>query len=307
MKIYLNRIPKQGPWGGGIKTVNKLVERLQERGHKVVFSLEDRNIDIIFCIDPRPNHLGEWYQDFLNYRNIFPTAKIIQRVGDLGTHSKPELTELVKQTLNFSDHFIFPSEWAHQWIGFKGENKDVIHNAPMPIFHKNKRENFSPLKRPRIVTHHWSMNPKKGFDIYQDLEDHCNLTNEFEFTYIGRLPEHVNIKNHILPLDAISLAKQLPGHDIYLTASIEEAGANHVLEAMASGLPVIYRSEGGSIKDYCENYGEKFESFEELLLQLRSMNSNYKNYKEKVLSYDNINDKVVDKYIEIMESVNVIK
>ena len=159
----------------------------------------------------------------------------------------------------------------------------------------------------RIVTHHWSMNPKKGFDIYQAFEDHCNLTGEFEFTYIGRLPDYVKIKNHILPMDAISLARQLPGNDIYLTASIEEAGANHVLEAMASGLPVVYRSKGGSIENYCENYGEKFESFEELISQLRHISSNYRKYKERVLSYENVNDKVVDKYIEIMERINVIK
>jgi glycosyltransferase involved in cell wall biosynthesis len=307
MKVYLNRLPKTGPWGGGIKTVNKLVESLKSKGHDVVFSLHYTDIDVIFCIDPRPNHLGEWYQNFLDYKLNFPAVKIVQRLGDLGTHSKPELTQLVRQTLNFSDHFIFPSEWAHEWIGFQKENKNIVHNAPMPIFHKSKRENFSPSKRLRVVTHHWSMNPKKGFDFYQKLEDHCNLTNEFEFTYIGRLPDHVKIKNHILPLDAMLLAKQLPEHDVYLTASIEEAGANHVLEAMASGLPVVYRANGGSIENYCESYGERFENFEELLSQLRHISSNYRKYKERVLSYENVNDRVVDKYIEIMERINVIK
>ncbi len=103
------------------------------------------------------------------------------------------------------------------------------------------------------------------------------------------------------------LAKQLPEHDVYLTASIEEAGANHVLEAMASGLPVVYRANGGSIENYCESYGERFENFEELLSQLRHISSNYRKYKERVLSYENVNDRVVDKYIEIMERINVIK
>tara|TARA_R110000824_G_scaffold40667_16_gene121708 strand:+ start:65 stop:976 length:912 start_codon:yes stop_codon:yes gene_type:complete len=301
MKVYINRPPKLGPWGGGIKTVNKLAESLEARGHDVVFSLEE-DIDIIFCIDPRPNHLGEWYQNFINYRLRFPSTKIIQRVGDLGTHSKPELTELVRQTLNFSDYFIFPSEWAKEWIGFETENGEVVHNAPMSIFHEHKRDNFSTSEVPKIITHHWSMNPKKGFDLYQAFEDHCNLTNEFEFTYIGRKPDHVEVKNHIPPADANLLAEELPKYDIYLTASIEEAGANHVLEALASGLPIVYHKDGGSIDNYCENYGEKFGNFEELLTKLRKVNSSYRDYKEKVLSYNGINDKIVDRYVQIMEN-----
>ena len=54
MKIYLNRRPVSGPWGGGNKTVSMLSKSLTELGHKVVYQLED-NIDIIFCFDPRPN------------------------------------------------------------------------------------------------------------------------------------------------------------------------------------------------------------------------------------------------------------
>ena len=88
MKIYLNRQPLKGPWGGGNKTVTKLSETLEKTGHQVTFRLED-NIDMIFCFDPRPNKNGEWYQHFLNYKNSRPRTKIIQRVGDLGTHGKP--------------------------------------------------------------------------------------------------------------------------------------------------------------------------------------------------------------------------
>ena len=88
MKVYLNRTPKTGPWGGGIKTVNKLAEAIVSSGHELTHKLE-AGIDVIFCIDPRPNERGEWYQHFVNYRNTFPKTKIIQRVGDLGTHIKP--------------------------------------------------------------------------------------------------------------------------------------------------------------------------------------------------------------------------
>lgn len=302
MRVYLNRKPRSGPWGGGIKTVNKLVEDLKKRGHDVVFNLQD-DIDVIFCIDPRPNDIGEWYQNFMNYKAYSPKSKIIQRVGDLGTHSKPQLTNLVKQTLNISDYFIFPSEWARDWIGFKGENCRVIHNAPMDIFHMHKNAKLETQETPKLVTHHWSTNPKKGFHVYKQLDEHAQKTGEFEFTYIGRLPEGIELTNYIPPQGAQLVARELKKHDVYVTASVEEAGANHVLEALAAGLPVVYHKDGGSINNYCHKYGEEYSSFEELLGNLRKVIANYKEYKERVLTYDLDNVKIVNDYINIIEEV----
>ena len=298
MKIYLNRRPKDGPWGGGIKTVNKLTQTLKERGHQVVFKLEPE-IDVIFCIDPRPNDYGEWYQHFLQYRKIFK-SKIIQRVGDLGTHSKPELTSLVEQTIPFSDFLIFPSEWARDWIGYKGDNCEVVHNCPMEIFHKYKKKDDSLKNKIKLVTHHWSMNPKKGFSFYEKLENFVSQENDFEFCYIGRKPENINFSNHIPPLDAISIAKELPEHHVYITASIEEAGANHVLEAMAAGLPIVYHKDGGSIANYCKDYGLEYSSFDEMIGSIKRMIIKYKFYKNKVLSYNKTNLQVVEPYIKII-------
>mgnify|MGYP003117410424 CR=1 FL=1 len=302
MKVYLNRQPKHGPWGGGIKTVNKLVSDLQNRGHEVVHRLVP-DLDIIFCIDPRPNDYGEWYQHFLNYRERFRNTKIVQRVGDLGTHSKPELTDLVRQTLPLSDFLIFPSEWARDWIGYQKDNYAIVNNCPMSIFHKHKKlskELGSPI---RLVTHHWSTNPKKGFDIYEQLDDICKDSSQYEFTYIGRKPEDINFLNYFAPLEADAISKELPNYDIYVTASKEEAGANHVVEALACGLPVIYHEEGGSILNYCEGYGLKYYNFEGLKKNIEEITSNYGFYKEKVLGYDKTNQEVVDSYLNFLEQI----
>ena len=115
MKIYLNRKPVHGPWGGGNNTLLKLCESLEKLNFKVVFNLQE-NIDVIFCYDPRPNTAGEWFQDFINYKLKNPKTKIIQRVGDVGTHSKPELTKLLREIVEkkFTDFYIFPSEWSRK-------------------------------------------------------------------------------------------------------------------------------------------------------------------------------------------------
>jgi glycosyltransferase involved in cell wall biosynthesis len=300
MKILINRTPKRGPWGGGAKTVNKLWDELTSRGHRVVPCLEP-DIDIVFCIDPRPNEFGEGYEDFLNYREVFPATKIIQRVGDLGTHSKPQLTDLVRYSLNNSDYFIFPSKWAKEWIGFTGQNSCVIDNAPMPEFYKNRNTKRTIQSSVKIVTHHWSTNPKKGFGIYKEIEKWAKARGH-SFHYIGQLPPGISFENYTKPISAKDLAKVLPEHDIYLTASEEEAGANHVVEALASGLPIVYRNTGGSIVDYCSPYGLEYDSVQSAKDKILEMVKKYEDHKNNVLSYTEHNGEVVDSYCRLIEN-----
>lgn len=306
MKVYLNRKPRIGPWGGGNKSLSLLCQKLKKLSHEVVFDLNNGDIDIIFCYDPRPNETGEWYQSFLSYRQNNPKCKIIQRVGDAGTHGKPELTSLVSESAKYSDFLIFPSFWVKNYIEFTGNNFTVIPNRPPSQFFQF-RENRAIGKKLKLVTHHWSTNPKKGFKTYEFLASLSALDSDldFELTYIGRTPEDFNSKNikSITPKDAEFLCRELPKHDIYFTASIEEAGANHVLEGMAAGLPVIYHSLGGSIPEYCDGYGESFSSNHELGKKIKEIISSFKNYKDKVLGYDQKIDQTVREYCEIIHEI----
>ena len=303
MKIYINREPVLGPWGGGNKTVTRLFEKLNEE-HEVVFQLCP-DIDVIFCIDPRPNNYGEWYQHFLNYKNQYKDTKVIQRAGDLGTHSKPQLTELVKQSVEYSDFIIFPSKWARDWIGYSKDNYRIIYNCPLEIFYENRNESTEVNEKIKLVSHHWSTNPKKGFDVYEKLDKFIGNTDKFEFTYIGRKPDNLILhnSNYISPIDASQLSKLLPQNDVYITASIEEAGANHVLEAIASGLPVVYHKDGGSIIDYCEDYGEEYSTFEQMISSIEKVADNYSFYKDKVLCYNDHIDNVINKYVEVINEL----
>ena len=86
MKVYINREPIHGPWGGGAKTVNKLALTLEEKGHEVVYKLQP-GIEKIFCFDPRPNEYGEGISHLFEYKTKHST-KIIQRIGDIGTHAE---------------------------------------------------------------------------------------------------------------------------------------------------------------------------------------------------------------------------
>ena len=307
MTVYLNRKPRTGPWGGANKVVSKLANTLLRAGNSIAYTLNHDNIDVIFCFDPRPNDNGEWYGDILEYKKKF-NAKIIQRVGDLGTHGKPELTSLVKQSLPHSDYIIFPSDWAKDKIGYKKENCEIVNNAPLEVFHKFKKHKKLG-KKVKLITHHWSTNPKKGFAFYKSLDKFVGENKDkFSFTYIGRIPDGFSFENtnYIEATgDNEFLAKKLSSADIYVTASREEAGANHVLEAMASGLPVVYHASGGSILNYCKPYGEEFvcerlEDSNSFLNAIDKIINSYSSYKNKVMKYDDETSKIIETYERII-------
>ena len=308
MKIYINREPVSGPWGGGNKSLVALIDRIRSEGSEVVFNLDSDDIDTIFCFDPRPNSKGVWYQNFLDYREKNKNVKIVQRVGDIGTHSKPELTQLILQTTRLSDFCIFPSRWARDAIQFKGPNCAIVKNRPTPAFYNHRDDAvLESSDRVRLVTHHWSTNPKKGFEIYRGLSQHCKERESLEFSYIGRLPEGFDknmFSEYIEPKDESFLSEALPTYDIYITASIEEAGANHPIEAIAAGLPVIYHELGGSIPEYCDEYGIQYNDLGSLLRSIDLMIEMYPFYKRRVLNYNRTNLEISEDYWRIICGIN---
>lgn len=278
MKIYFNRKPVQGPWGGGSKILSAIVDECIRRGHSVFFEedlFKNVRFDVALCVDPRYSQKAGDYDDLLR-KCVYASTPLVQRIGDLGTHGKPELLDLLKRTIVTSDLLIFPSKWALDTLTAAcsrdiSTKSTIIPNAPLSAFaraEKRKRAHTYPIK---LVTHHWSDNHKKGFDTYQFLSDYSHDHRDFfNFTFIGRKPHNTYISNHIRPLNAQELVVELSKHDIYVTASKEEAGANHVLEAIALGLPVLYHSEGGSIPEYASSYGIEFTRNDDIISTLKS-------------------------------------
>lgn len=135
--------------------------------------------------------------------------------------------------------------------------------------------------------------------MYQKLNEFCRKNERFIFTYIGRAPSDVQFDNHLPPLDVDGLLQEMPKHDLYVTASVEEAGANHVLEAMAIGLPILYQDDGGSINEYCRGRGVSYHSFGEL-----------KNLLEKKLDvllkipveYSRTSEDMAKEYVDMLEN-----
>jgi len=302
MKILFNRRPIAGPWGGGSKVLSAIKDECLNRNYNVFFEEEiqlDINFDIIFCMDPRPTQTTD-FNKLLLKKNKNSRSKIVQRIGDLGTHGKPELFELVKITSQLSDILIFPSLWAKNYLNSQHKKCFVIQNAPLKdfIIQKHNRTISNPLK---IVSHHWSNNQLKGFDIYKKLDDYCKVRNT-KFTFIGRKPDNLQLSNYINPLSVEDLILEIPKHDVYITASKNESGANHVLEAMALGLPILYHKDGGSINEYCQNYGIAYDNFEDLIFIIENRKEDLQNLSNNML-YQRSSRDMACEYVNLFESL----
>lgn len=289
-----------GPWGGGSKILSSIIDECNSRGHQVCFSFEEK-VDLIFCFDPRPSNDCD-FQKLISLRER-DAAPVVQRVGDLGTHGKPELFDLVEVTTRISDFVIFPSRWASSLLPNVKDKSRVIENAPNKSFFNRNERRKSFHENLKIVTHHWSDNPTKGFDLYEKFDSYCCSRKDIEFFFVGRKPTKINIKNYYQPMDVQGLVEFLPDNHVYLTASKFEAGANHVLEAMACGLPVLYHRDGGSINEYCSENGIEYSSFDELIYLVEKGREKLKSLSDK-MNYNRNSKDMAREYVQFFEEIS---
>jgi glycosyltransferase involved in cell wall biosynthesis len=121
----------------------------------------------------------------------------------------------------------------------------VIANTVDPaIFHPPPAREQLAGRRVRVIAASWSDNPNKGADILAWLDR--NLDHDrYELTFAGRTDQRFE---HVRTLGAIpsaSLAEELRQNDVYLAPSRNDPCSNALLEALACGLPAVYRASGG--------------------------------------------------------------
>ena len=158
---------------------------------------------------------------------------------------------------------MFVSKWLQNIYLNLGMNEDktsvIMSGSDNSIFNSYGRTQKPADRKFKVVTHHWSSNWMKGFELYLKLDKQLNdpvLKNKIEFTYIGNVDKNYSFKNTnlIAPLSGLELANELKEHDIYITGSLNEPSGNHHIEAALCGLPVLYINSGG-IPEYCKDFG----------------------------------------------------
>lgn len=254
MKILINRREVDGPWGGGNLFVKAFVQEMTKLGHHVIHKFE-KDIDLIFVQDPRPDELGISINEIISYKkNHRPQTKIVQRINECDARKGTnDVDFLLRECSKYIDHTIFVSKWMkdyHISRGWHCNSNSILVNGVDDSFISREKINNGKLN---IVTHHWSNNYMKGFDIYDLIDEEVGKRDDITFSYIGRERGTFKNTNVISPLYGESLAKELGKYDLYISASKFDPGPNHVLEAIACHIPTYVHKDGGGAVEFADS------------------------------------------------------
>jgi glycosyltransferase involved in cell wall biosynthesis len=188
---------------------------------------------------------------------------------------------------------------AHRELGIELRSPKVVHNAVDPALFRPPppREPLAGRKA-RIVATSWSDNPNKGADAFRWLDDNLDA-DRFELTFVGQTPDRFRRIRAIGPLASAELAEELRRHDLYLAASLNDPCSNALLEALACGLPAVFRSSGGH-PELVGDAGLPFSEPEELPDVLARLVSEL-DERRAAISVLSLSE-VADRYLEVLQA-----
>jgi glycosyltransferase involved in cell wall biosynthesis len=280
VKVHILFEFQQGPWGGGNQFLKSLKKYLYSIG------AYDENVETSQVILFNSHQgISKVAKAKLNY----PEKAFVHRIdGPIRLYSR---TNDRRDNVIFSanrylaDATVFQSTWSRQQnhrLGLHRKSfETIIHNAPEPtVFNCWGKIPFSTQRKVRLIATSWSSNWKKGFDVYQWLDENLNF-NKYEMTFVGNSP--VIFKNIVTkpPLTSIEMANELKKNDIFIFASPIEACSNSLLEALHCGLPVI-AADSSSNPELVAKAGEVFDMPDEIPQLLDKIITRYADYQAAI-------------------------
>jgi glycosyltransferase involved in cell wall biosynthesis len=182
-------------------------------------------------------------------------------------------------------------------IGIELVSPKVVYNGCDPrIFHRNGRIHFSRDRKVRLISSSWSDNPRKGASVYRWLEQHLDH-DRFDFTFVGRTSVPFERIRHVPPVPSHELAELLRQHDVFVTATENDAYSNALVEALSCGLPALYLDSGGS-GEAVKDAGFAFTSREQIPELLERLVDEYEE-RQAAISLPTL-EEVADGYLELL-------
>ncbi|MEX2144502.1 MAG: glycosyltransferase family 4 protein [Anaerolineales bacterium] len=289
------------PQGGGFYFLDAFSNYLRQIGWEVTQDLGSK-YDVLFT-----NHWMTPYSDILRAIRRNPKVRIVQRIdGAAQNYGRPaEADERQARVNTIADLTIFQSQYARASTReiFRVIKQDgpIIYN-PVDLYtfrSGGERKRFSRQAQVAAVT--WSTNSFKGLGkIYAVASSHPDV----DFVLCGSFKDAPDLPNvHKLGLlDRKELAVALRSCQVLLTFSKNEACPNHVLEAMACGLPVLYEDSGAmrevisecgfsvTVESFADGLGKALGKLEELsraaqqrAQELFNPNKNFNQYTTSIL------------------------
>jgi len=209
--------------------------------------------------------LNSWQTPFKQAYEIKqsrPTMRVIHRIdGVAQDYGRYDGVDWLQRDVNtLADQTIFQSHYSYDTTRTKYK---LIHQEGPIIFNPVDVERFSPIgnqydlpkkTKPRILTISWSKNRNKGTWRLPEL---ARLNPDLEFLHAGQTTFEASPPN-LLQLGRVAhthLPDLMRSADIFLNLSLYDPCPNVVIEALASGLPILYMNSGGTPELVGKNAG----------------------------------------------------
>lgn len=308
--VAINMRPTSGPWGGSSTFVAQLRGFLKARGYRVIYRLTP-DVDVIILIDPREDLQLKAFgmREIVAFKKRNPRVQVIHRVNECDQRKGTSFMDpLLAEASAHVDFTIFIAEWLREyhtarWFDSAQPHAVIYNGADAGVFHPIGQQRWKPGAPLRLVTHHWSDNPLKGFDVYEQVDRLIadGKLPGFEFWVIGRWPADLQWKSArtFPPLAGRALAARLRECHLYLTATRWEPCGMHHVEGAQCGLPLLYHEDGGGVVEAGLRYGLGFRgNVAEVLATARDR---YAELRERVLTLIPSGDRMTLGYAEIIQ------
>ncbi|HZR91590.1 MAG TPA: hypothetical protein VFA44_04190 [Gaiellaceae bacterium] len=308
-RVAFNMRPVEHPWGGGNWWLAQIVRHLEASGYEVRFDL-DAAVDCVVLADPRVGGTVTFGAEAIaEHKRRHPNARCVHRVNECDLRKRTsEIDALLAEANRVADHTVFISEWlrdyhAERWFDRSRPHTVIVNGADPAVFHPVGSRSPAPGEPLRLVTHHWSDNPLKGFDVYRQVDGliASGELADVELWVIGRWPRACEWRaaRTFPPLTGAELARLLRSCHAYLTASRFEPGGMHHVEGAQCGLPVLYHEDGGGIVELASRYGIGYR--DDVAAAIAELRSRYGELRARVLELAPAGDEMCARYRAVLQ------
>lgn len=278
--VAFNMRWRRGPYGGGNQWLGQIAPYLKRCGYRTVAELNEGVDCVLGTHAGLKGGLVFSYDEVMRAKEGNPRLRCIQRINDNDIRKgTTEMDAYLAECNKAADHTVFVSKWlrdyhAERWFDCLLPHS-VIHNGADPaVFHPFGGSVWNQGDPLRLVTHHWSDNPAKGFPIYVALDAAIaeGKLPGVELWIVGRWPKNIQWRSArtFSACSGDALASVLRQCHVAVTASRYEPGAMHPVEAMQCGLPLLYTADTGGTVELGREFGILLEDdFKDALNSLR--------------------------------------
>jgi glycosyltransferase involved in cell wall biosynthesis len=280
VKICVHYNVKNGPWGGGNQFLRALISQFRE------------NQTLSDSLDRAEVHLFNSHQnvkEVVQAVRKHPNATFIQRLdGPMRLYndrldSRDTIAFLL--TKYIPDGVVFQSQWSRRETLKRGIIKQdqktvVIHNSADEKIFFRPSQTKRRSKKVRLIISSWSSNQKKGFEIYDWLDENLDF-DRYSVKFVGNSPRDFQNIVAIAPVPSKELGRMLRESDVFLTASQNDPCSNSVIEALLSGVPVLALASGGH-PELVQQGGMLFHGKSDILEKIDEISTNLESFRAAI-------------------------